>query len=101
MPGPSSHTSLSCSFPGVVPLFPFIAGTVPWLDSSWGLVEKWFLGIPPAGSWDPGTGILGSFTHRELEGGTIQTTTAAKVWQNQKYEEFITVGEKTAAGEDL
>ena len=69
MPGPSSHTSLSCSFPGVVPLFPFIAGTVPWLDSSWGLVEKWFLGIPPAGSWDPGTGILGSFTHRELEGG--------------------------------
>ena len=32
--------------------------------------------------------------------GTIQTSTAAKVWQNQKYEEFITAREKTAR-EDL
>ena len=32
--------------------------------------------------------------------GTIQPTTAAKVWQNQKYEEFITAREKTAR-EDL
>ena len=63
-------------------------------------VEKWYLGIPAAGSYDPGTGIQGSFPNREIRGGTIQTTTAAKVWQNQKYEDFITVGEKTA-GEDL
>ena len=54
------------------------------------------------GSSDPGTGIPGSFTHGEIEGGTIQRSTAAKLWQNQKYEEFITVGEKTAVvGEDL
>ena len=58
MPGPSSHTSLSTSFPGVVPLFPFIAGTAPpWLDSSWGLqVENWLLGDPQIlelGSQDP------------------------------------------------
>ena len=41
---------------------------------------------------DPGIG-----KYRE---GTIQPTTAAKVWQNQKYEEFITAREKTAR-EDL
>ena len=59
-------------------------------------------------SWDPPSRILGSWNwdprilHPQgIRGGTIQTTTAAKVWQNQKYEEFITVGEKTAAGEDL
>ena len=50
------------------------------------------------GSWDPGTGIPGSFTHGEIEGGTIQSPTAAKVWQNQKYEEFITAREDSSGG---
>ena len=68
---------------------PALEGTTDWGKSNFWLSGKWEPWIPPQ------RGNMG--------GGNSNQSTAAKVWQNQKYEDFITaavVWERTA-GEDL